>query len=221
VRSPIDGRVSRALVTGGNLVSGAPGSATLLTTVVSTGEAFVYADLDEAAVLKFHRLLRENQLATSSGRVRVEMQLADENGYPRHGYVESTDNRLNSATGSLALRMVFPNRDGALLPGLFARVRLPISAPRPALLISERAIGTDQSQKFVLALEDNNTVAYRTVKLGGAIGGKRIVRDGLRPGEQIVVNGLQRVRPGMMVAPEHVAAPESVNASSATRVASR
>ena len=98
--------------------------------------------------------------------------------------------------------MVFPNADQALVPGLFARVRVPTSAPQHALLVSERAIGTDQSQKFVLAIGEKNTVVYRTVKLGAAVEGKRIVRDGVRAGDQIVVNGLQRVRPGMTVAPE-------------------
>lgn len=202
VRAPIAGRISRALVTPGNLVSGSPGNATLLTTIVSVGDAYVYADLDEAAALRFNRLLRENRIALDQGRVPVEMQLDDETGYPRRGYIESLDNRLNPSTGSLVLRMVFSNGDQALTPGLFARVRLPISAPRPTLLISERAVGTDQSQKFVLAIGENNTVVYRPVKLGSVVEGKRIVRDGLRPGDQIVVNGLQRIRPGMTVSPE-------------------
>ncbi len=202
VRAPITGRISRALVTAGNLVSGSPGNATLLTTIVSVGDAFVYADLDEAAVLRFNRLARENRLPSANGHVPVELQLADEEGYPRRGYIESTDNRVNPATGSLMLRMVFPNADGSLLPGLYARVRVPISAPERALLISDRAIGTDQGQKFVLALEPNNTVAYRTVQLGAEFNGKRVVRTGLRAGDRIVVNGLQRVRPGMAVTPE-------------------
>lgn len=222
VRAPIAGRVSRALVTPGNLVAGAPGNATLLTTIVSTGEAFVYADLDEGTVLKFQRLQRENRLVTQQGRVPVELQLADETGYPRRGFIESTDNRLSAATGSLSVRLVFSNSDGALLPGLFARVRIPISAPQRALLISDRAVGTDQSQKFVLAVGENNTVVYRSVKLGGAIEGKRIVRDGLQAGDQIVVNGLQRVRPGMTVAPEQLAADQPNSQSSLTAsVASR
>lgn len=220
VKAPISGRISRALVTTGNLVSGAPGSATLLTTIVSVGDAYVYADIDEATVLKFQRLQREHRLVTRDGRVPVELQLADETGYPRFGYIESADNRLNSATGSLALRLVFPNPDGELMPGLFARVRIPISAPQRTLLISDRAIGTDQSQKFVLAVDAGNTVVYRSVKLGGSVDGKRIVRDGLRSGEQVVVNGLQRVRPGMTVAPERVAASEASPASP-TQVASR
>src|SRR5688572_2098703 len=209
VRAPIAGRVSRALVTPGNLVSGATGNATLLTTIVSQGDAFVYADLDESTLLKFNRLLRENRLASENGRIPVELQLADESDFPRHGYIESSDNRLSASTGTLVLRLVFPNRDGALIPGLSARVRVPISAPQPALLISDRAVGTDQNQKFVFALGENNTVVYRTVKLGGAIEGKRIVRDGLKAGDQIVVNGLQRVRPGMTVAPEQLATADS------------
>jgi RND family efflux transporter MFP subunit len=202
VRAPISGRISRAFVTPGNLVSGAPGNATLLTTVVTVGDAYVYADLDEGTLLKFNRLSRESRLVTRNGRIPVELQLADENDYPRQGYIESTDNRLNPATGSLTLRLVFPNDDGALIPGLFARVRIPVSEPQQALLISERAIGTDQSQKFVLAVNQDNTVSYRTVKLGSMIQGKRVVREGLQPGESIIVNGLQRVRPGMTVAPE-------------------
>jgi RND family efflux transporter MFP subunit len=202
VRAPISGRVSRAIITPGNLVSGAPGNATLLTTIVSVGEAFVYADVDESTVLKFNRLIRENRLPSEGGRVPVEMQLADETGYPRRGFIESTDNRLNPATGSLALRLVFPNTDQALVPGMFARVRLPVSGPQPTLLISEHAIGTDQSQKFVLAVGADNTAVYRTVKLGGSADGKRIVRTGVNPGDRIIVNGLQRVRPGMTVNPE-------------------
>jgi RND family efflux transporter MFP subunit len=217
VRAPIDGRVSRAFVTAGNLVSGSPGNATLLTTIVSVGDAYVYADVDEATVLKFNRLVRENRLVTENGRVPVAMQLGDETGYPRRGYIESADNRLNPATGSLVLRMIFPNTDQALLPGLFARVRLPIDAPQPTLLVSERAIGTDQSQKFVLAVDKENTAVYRTVKLGGTVDGKRVVRDGLRPGDQIIVNGLQRVRPGMTVAPEPVAV--AVNAGASPKIA--
>jgi multidrug efflux system membrane fusion protein len=202
VRAPINGRVSRAYVTEGNLISGAPGNATLLTTIVSVGDAYVYADIDEATVLKFNRLVRENRLATVRGRIPVELQLSDESGYPRHGYIESTDNRLNPSTGSLVLRMIFPNPDGALIPGLFARARVPVGAPQPTLLVSERAIGTDQSQKFVLAVGKDHTAAYRTVILGGTVDGKRVVRTGLHPGDQIIVNGLQRVRPGMTVDPQ-------------------
>lgn len=222
VRAPISGRVSRALVTAGNLVSGTAGNATLLTTIVSTGDAFVYADIDEATMLKFSRLLRTGRLATDHGRVAVEMQLADEDNFPRRGYVESADNRLDPSTGTLVLRMVFPDTDHALVPGLFARVRLPVGAPQPTLLVSERAIGTDQSQKFVLSVAPDHTAVYRTVKLGGSAEGKRIVLSGLRSGDQVIVNGLQRVRPGMAVDPEQAAVavvPGSVSTSTALAAA--
>jgi RND family efflux transporter MFP subunit len=139
----------------------------------------------------------------------VELQLGDEKGFPHRGYVESADNRLDAATGSLVLRMVFPNTDGEFLPGLFARVRLPVSAAEPTLLISERAIGTDQSQKFVLTVGSDSTVAYRTVKLGAIVDGKRVVRDGLKAGDRVIVNGLQRVRPGMAVTTETAAVAET------------
>ncbi|MBS0632353.1 MAG: efflux RND transporter periplasmic adaptor subunit [Verrucomicrobia bacterium] len=218
VRAPISGRVSRALVTAGNLVSGTAGNATLLTTIVSTGDAFVYADIDEATMLKFSRLLRTGQLATDHGRVAVEMQLADEDNFPRRGYVESADNRLDPSTGTLVLRMVFPDTDHTLVPGLFARVRIPVGAPQPTLLVSERAIGTDQSQKFVLSVAPDRTAVYRTVKLGGSVGDKRVVLSGLRSGDQVIVNGLQRVRPGMAVDPEQAAVavvPGSVSTATA------
>ena len=222
VRAPIAGRVGRALITAGNLVAGSPGNATLLTTIVSTGDAFVYADIDETTFLKFSRLARENKLVTNGDHVPVDLQLADESGYPRHGYIESTDNRLNPATGSLTLRMIFPNADQSLVPGLYARVRVPISAPQSTLLISERAIGTDQSQKFVLAVAKDHTANYRTVKLGGTVGDKRIVRSGLAVGDQVIVNGLQRVRPGMTVEPEFAVAVALVpTPSPATAVAAR
>lgn len=197
VRAPIAGRVARALVTPGNLIS----PATPLTTLVSTGEAYVYADVSETTVLRFQRLMREGKIQRdAAGRIPVELQLADETGFTRRGFVESTDNRMSASTGTLLVRMVFPNTDGALLPGLFARVRVPLSHAQPTLLISERAIGTDQSQKFVLTVDDDGKANYRAVQLGGLVEGKRIVRSGLVAGERVIVNGLQRVRPGMTVA---------------------
>jgi RND family efflux transporter MFP subunit len=206
VRSPIAGRISRAIITAGNLVSGSPGDATLLATIVSVGDAYVYADIDEATFLRFSRLARGSRISSPGGRVPVDLELADESGYPRHGYIESSDNRMNPATGSLTLRMVFPNTDDALVPGLFARVRVPVGAPEPTILVSERAIETDQSQKFVLVVGADRIAAYRTVKLGGSVEGKRIVTDGLRAGDKVIVNGLQRVRPGMAVDPESAVA---------------
>ena len=203
VRAPVNGRVSRELVTIGNYVSGLAGSATLLTTIVSVDPIYVYADVDENSLLKFNALARAKKVESNGdGQVPVELQLADEDGFPHKGHIESFDNKLDPKTGSILLRAVFPNPEGRIVPGLFARIRVPLSERHPALLVEERAIGTDQAQKFVLTLTETNTVAYRPVKLGPAINGKRIVRSGLEAGEQIVVNGLQRVRPGMPVTPQ-------------------
>lgn len=207
VRAPIDGRVSREIVTVGNYVSGLAGSATLLTTIVSVDPIYVYADVDENSLLKFNALARAKKLASNgNGEIPVELQLADENAFSHQGHIESFDNRLDPQTGSILLRAVFPNPEGRIVPGLFARIRLPLSERYPALLVEEQAIGTDQAQKFVLTLTETNTVAYRPVKLGPAIEGKRIVRAGLQDGERIVVNGLQRVRPGMPVSPQEAVA---------------
>ncbi len=203
VRAPIDGRVSRALLTEGNYVSGTAGSASLLTTIVSVGPIYVYADIDEDTLLKFNELVAAKKLGvTDEGKVPVELQLADESNFPHTGYIESFDNRLDPNTGSILLRAVFPNRDDRIVPGLFARIRIPLSERHPALLVDERSIGTDQAQKFVLTLTATNTVQYQAVELGPLVDGKRIVRSGLAAGEKIVVNGLSHVRPGMPVTPQ-------------------
>jgi multidrug efflux system membrane fusion protein len=212
VRAPIDGRASRALLTEGNYVSGIAGAASLLTTIVSVDPVYAYADIDEDSLLKFNALAQSKKLEVNGdGRVPVELQLADEQGFSHQGHIESFDNRLDPNTGSILLRAVFPNCDGRIVPGLFARIRLPLSARHPALLVPERAIGTDQAQKYVLTLTPTNTVAYQAVTLGPAIDGKRVVRSGLQPGETIIVNGLQRARPGMPVTPqEEVAAKDGL-----------
>jgi multidrug efflux system membrane fusion protein len=203
IRAPVDGRVSRALVTAGNYVSGIPGAASILTTIVSVDPVYVYADIDENSLLKFNALAAAQKLeGASDGKVPVELQLGDEESFPHRGYIESFDNRLDPNTGSILLRAVFENKDERIVPGLFARIRVPLSARHPALLVEERAIGTDQGQKYLLSLSPSNTVEYRAVKLGPDVNGKRIIRDGVKAGEQIVVNGLQRVRPGMPVAPQ-------------------
>ena len=203
VRSPISGRVSRALLTEGNYVSGVAGSASLLTTIVSVDPVYVYADIDEDAYLKFSDLVRSKKLGDNDGdKVPVEMELQDESNFPHTGYIESFDNHLDADTGSILLRAVFTNDDGSIVPGLFARIRIPLSDRHPALLVNERAIGTDQSQKFVLMLTPTNTVAYQPVQLGPLVDGQRIIRTGLQAGDEIVINGMERVRPGMPVSPQ-------------------
>ena len=203
VRAPIDGRVSRAFLTVGNYVSGGPGSSSLLTTLVSVNPIYVYADVDEDSLLKFNTLVQSKKIETNGdGQTPVGLQLADETGFPHSGHIESFDNRVDPNTGSILLRAVFSNEDGRIVPGLFARIRVPLSDRHPALLVSERAIGTDQAQKYVLTLTASNTVAYKAVKLGPTVDGKRIIRSGLLAGEKIIVNGMERIRPGMPVTPQ-------------------
>lgn len=203
VRSPINGRVSRALITRGNYVSGIPGAASVLTTVVSVDPVYVYADVDERSLLRFNDLRAKGKISVDDkGRVPVELQLGDEAGFRHQGHLESLDNRVDAQTGSILLRAVFSNPETPILPGLFARIRLPLSANTPRLLVDESAIGTDQSQKFVLTLTETNTAAYRPVKLGFLVDGKRVIEEGLAPGERIIVNGLAKVQqPGMAVTP--------------------
>jgi RND family efflux transporter MFP subunit len=198
VRAPIDGKVSRALLTVGNYVSGTAGAASLLTTLVSVDPIYVYADVDENSLLKFNALASER----GAGSVPVELELADEDGFPHKGTIESFDNRLDANTGTILLRAVFQNTDGRIVPVLFARIRVPTSGRHPAVLVDEAAIGTDQAQKFVLTIGEGNKVEYRQVKLGPVIDGKRIVRSGLKPGEKIIVNGMMHARPGTPVTPQ-------------------
>ena len=217
IRAPIDGRVSRALVTVGNYL-GLASAATVLTTIVSVDPIYVYADMDENALLRFNALKTSGRLsAGADGKVPVELQLGDEAVFVSKGHIESLDNRIDPKSGSIVLRAVFPNADGRIVPGLFARIRLPGAAKAPALLVEETAIGTDQAQKFVLTLTSTNTTAYRPVKLGPLVDGKRVVREGLQPGEKVVLHLVAaRVRPGMPVVPQ-----ETTPTNGSSKVAQR
>lgn len=201
ITAPIAGKVSRAEVTAGNLVgAGAAGPA--LTAIVSTAPIYASFDADERTFLQYAALARESK---AGDRIPVRLGLANETGYPREGHIEFIDNRLDPTSGTIRVRAVFDNRDGALTPGLYARLRLAGGGAKPTILIDDRAVGTDQSKKFVLVVDADNKAAYREVQLGPVIDGLRVVRDGLKAGEAIVVNGTQRVRPGMPVLPSEVA----------------
>ena len=202
VRSPITGRVSRAEVTAGNLVQAGPPDATLLTTVVSMDPIYVYFEGDEQTYLRYARLARQGSRPSSRDvRNPVYLGLANEEGFPHKGYMDFVDNQLNPQTGTIRARAVFSNKDRLFTPGLFARIRLVGSGMYRATVVVDRAIGTDQDKKFVLVLKPDSTVEYRQVQLGRLVGGLRVVDSGLTAGDQIVINGLQRVRPGMKIAP--------------------
>lgn len=200
VRAPISGRISRAMTTTGNYVTS---GTTLLTTIVSVDPVYVYTDIDENSLLKLQSLQRSKKLFTNSeGEVPVEAQLSNETGFPHQGYVESFDNRLDAGTGSMVLRAQFPNKDGVLTPGLFARIRLPMTAKYTALLVEEKSILTDQANKYVLGVDEKNVTVYKPITIGPSIDGKRIIRTGVSAGEKIIINGMARLpMPGMPVAP--------------------
>lgn len=203
VRSPIAGKVSRALVTKGNYVSGMAGAATLLTVIVKVDPVYVYVPVDESSLLRLQVLKAEGGLLLDEkGRVPAKMQLGEGPASERTGFIESFDNRIDAATGNILVRTEFANPDGALLPGLFARVELPVSAAYEALLIEESAILTDQANKYVLGVSPENTTVYRPIVTGALYQGRRIVRDGLLAGDKIIVNGQARLPiPGMPVQP--------------------
>lgn len=200
VRAPISGRISRAEVTEGNLVQAGAPTATLLTTIVSLDSIFVYFDADERAFLKYGVQGRRDQKQNlRGGTLSVAMALADDAGYSHTGRLDFVDNRLDPATGTIRARAVFQNSSHSFAPGLFARVRLMSGAQHKVVLIRDGAVGTDQDRKFVLVLKPDHTLEYRVVQLGRGAEGLRVVTAGVNAGEQIVVNGLQRVRPGATV----------------------
>jgi RND family efflux transporter MFP subunit len=200
VRAPISGRISRAMTTAGNYVTA---GITLLTTIVSVDPVFIYSDIDENSLLKIKALERDKKTyLNEAGKMPVELQLSNETDFRHKGHVESFDNRLNESTGSIVLRAEFPNQEGILTPGLFARIRLPMTAKYPALLIDEKSILTDQANKYVLGVDDKNITVYKPVVIGPSIDGKRIIRSGIKAGEKIIINGMARLpMPGMPVAP--------------------
>lgn len=218
VVAPISGRISYKHVTTGNVVTGGMGSGTLLTTIVSVDPVYANFDVDERTVQRIQQLIREGKLESNEeAEVPVWLGLATDDGFPHHGTISFVDNQINPRTGTLRVRGVFPNVDGALSPGYFARVRVPVSAPHKALLVSERALGTDQGQKVIYVVGADNTVAARPVHLGAIHDGLREITDGLQADDRVVVKGLLNVNPGLAVESQLVEMPTSgANANSPT-----
>lgn len=211
VRAPVDGKVSNAQITAGNLVT----PSDTLTSVVTVDPMYVYFDVDEQTFLKLDRLRRQNGRAPE-----VEMGLADEDGYPHVGKIDFIDNQVRAGAGTIRLRAVFPNGDGAYTPGLFARVELRSGNSQPRALIDDKAVGTDLGNKFVYVLGKDKKVEYRRVSTGPLVDGLRVVDSGLSADDVVVVNGLQHVRPGVEVNAKRVAM-ASLAPDSARNVASR
>ncbi len=203
IRAPINGRISRNLISQGNFITGGSGTGTLLTTIVSTDPIYFYFDVSEADFLKYARL---NALGTRpSSRDNpnpVFLALQDEQTFPHRGVMNFVDNRIDEATGTLRGRAVFDNPRGLFQPGLFGRIRLAGSGEYKAVLLPDEAIGTDQSNRFVYVVGEDGTVSAKNVALGPVIDGLRVIRSGVELSDWVIVNGIQRARAGAKVTPE-------------------
>ncbi len=203
VRAPVDGRVGREMVTVGNLVSGGSTGSTLLTTIVSLDPIFFYFDADEASYQRYQRI-EQNVKASGEASAPVELALVDEQGFPHKGKLEFIDNQFDQATGTMRARAVFQNTDLMLTPGQFGRLRMPSSARHRAILIPDGAVGTDQTDRIVYVVGEDNKATPRPVTLGPLIDGLRVVRTGLTTADWIIVKGIGTVRSGMTVSPSQM-----------------
>lgn len=213
VVAPISGRIDRAFVSKGTLLTGGVSSGTLLTKIVKDQPMYVYFDVDEQALLRYRRQRQGDSNAPAAQlkdlKIPCLLQLADEKDFPHQGVVDFAATEVNSTTGTARLRAVFANDDRELVSGLFVRVRIPVSDAHQALLIPERALATDQDIKFVYVVGDDGIANRRAIELGRQIGDERVVVSGLKAGERVIVKGLQRVRPGQKVEAEQASASET------------
>jgi len=202
VRAPVAGRVGRLEITVGNLVAAGPG-APLLTTLVSVNPIYASFNADEQVVTRALKTLSDEGVIGQVERIPVRMTTGTAND-TLEGKLQLIDNQVDARSGTVRVRATFDNADGRLIPGQFARLRMGQPKAEPALMVNERAIGTDQNKKFVLVVTDENKAEYREITLGAMVDTLRVINSGLKSGERIVVNGLQRVRPGALVVPQTV-----------------
>jgi RND family efflux transporter MFP subunit len=203
VTSPIAGRISRTRLDPGNLVSA---DTTVLTTVLNDDSVYAYFNANEREVLEI-RTRRQREESAKSDEARgviglpVQLALMTDDGFPHEGQIDYTATGIETDTGTLEVRAKFANESGALVPGLFVRLRVPIGREYQALMVSERALGFDQGQRYLLVVNDKNVVEYRPVKIGTLRDGLRVITEGIKPEDRVIVNGIQRVRPGVTVKP--------------------
>ncbi|WP_429932522.1 efflux RND transporter periplasmic adaptor subunit [Agrobacterium vitis] len=202
VRAPVSGRVGKLEVTAGNLVASGS-SSSVLTTLVSVDPIYASFNVSEQLVAKALSQLPQTGAALADiDRIPVEIGTLADDGTPIKGKLQLINNQVDAASGTIGVRAVFDNPGGRLIPGQFVRVRMGQPVPENKILVSERAIGTDQDKKFVFVVDGDNKVNYRQIQLGAVAEGQRVVESGLAPGDTIVVNGLQRIKPGAIVAPQ-------------------
>jgi RND family efflux transporter MFP subunit len=203
VRAPISGKVSRNLVDVGNLVGA--GERTLLATIVKDDPIYTYFNVSERDLLYNLQKMRQREVAADENkRVDAHLGLANESGFPHEGYLDYVDNRVDADSGTIQARAVFPNSGGVLFPGLFARIRVLTGKQDNALLVPEDALGTDQQGQYLLVINDQNIVEYRSVRTGAQGSGRCIIKTGILPEDRVIVKGIQRVRPGVTVTPIEV-----------------
>lgn len=199
IKAPISGRISRAEIKIGNLVE-AGASAPVLTSIVSTEGIYADFEVDEQSYLKYVRSVARE--LSAENKIAVRMHLSADTDIEYEGFIESFDNQIDASSGTIRARARFGNEDMALLPGMYANVEMGVAASGDKILVTERAIGTDQSRKFVYVVDDQDTVVYREVRIGESVAGKRVITSGLAPGEKVIVEGIIHIRPGMKVAPQ-------------------
>jgi RND family efflux transporter MFP subunit len=204
ITAPVSGRVSRKFVTEGNLINGGIGTqGTLLTTIVSLDPLYVYFEANERDYLKYVRMAKSGARPSSRDfKNPVFVATADEQGFPHEGYMDFVDNQIDRGTGTIQGRGIVPNPDGMLAPGLFVRLRLIGSSPYKALLVPDDAVQSDQANKFVWVVDDQNKVHYHPIKIGTLHDGLRVVTEGLTPADRVIIHGIQRARPDITVEPE-------------------
>lgn len=208
VTAPISGRVSRMNVTVGNLVNGGAGQATLLTTIVSVDPMYCYVSVPERAFLKYQTYAEHSKgESVREAKIPCFIKLENEKNFPHAGTIDFIDNNVDPATGTIQLRGVIPNSNGALTPGLFAQMRITGSGPYQTLLIPDVAVSAQQNERYLMVVERDDTVAVRNVQLGGLFGSLRSITEGLKPDDRVIVNGLQLVRPGGKAAPKEAPIP--------------
>jgi RND family efflux transporter MFP subunit len=212
IKAPVTGRIGREQVTVGNLVQA---DSTLLSTLVSVNPIYAYFNVDERSVLKYQQLVREGKLPDpTSAAVPVYLQVENEKDFPHQGTIDFINNQFDPSTGTLQVRGIFPNANGFLIPGSFVRVRVAGSPRSQGILVTDRAIGSDQGQKFALIVGENNTVELRPLELGPVVDGLRVIRKGLTGDENVIINGLVNARPGSKVNPK----PGDMNQFTATQL---
>ena len=220
VTAPVDGRISRYFVTVGNLITQ---DQTVLTTIVSTGRIYAYFDMDDTTVLRVRQLTREGKakFGQEGAVAPVYLRLENEKGFPHQGQINFEDNTITPRTGTLRVRGVFGNQDGALQPGYFVRLRVPIGTPHQALLVPDRAIDNDQGRKVLRVVNEKNQVVSRPIRVGAMDGGLRVIADGLEHDDRVIVTGLLQARPGTTVQPKFVNLPTAATGAGNSQVSAQ